>query len=118
MEKLEAFKNKTIRFYINDMLAVQENLSMVRSFVADQVAVNRYVGTAGIAAHVEDVEAFGPQVATLSLLRPIELTLSDVREAKDSRERPGDGRDHGNWAAWWSRAIRGQGSHISQGLSI
>ena len=63
----------------------------------NQVAVNRYTGTTGIAAHVEDPHSFGPNLATLSLLQPVQMTLSVASEAKNSKELPGDGIDHGNW---------------------
>lgn len=63
----------------------------------NQVAANRYIGTGGIAAHVEDPVSFGPNLATLSLLQPVQLTLSLASEVKNSREAPGDGVDHGNW---------------------
>lgn len=63
----------------------------------NQVAANRYTGTTGIAAHVEDPVSFGPNLATLSLLAPVQLTLSLATEVKNSRDRPGDGVDHGNW---------------------
>ena len=63
----------------------------------NQVAANRYTGTTGIAAHVEDPTSFGPNLATLSLLQPVQMTLSVASEVKNSKEAPGDGVDHGNW---------------------
>ena len=63
----------------------------------NQVAANRYTGTTGIAAHVEDPVSFGPNLATLSLSAPVQLTLSAASEPKSSRDSPGDGSDHGNW---------------------
>ena len=63
----------------------------------NQVAANRYMGTGGIAAHVEDPVSFGPNLATLSLLQPVQMTLSVATEVKNSRDEPGDGVDHGNW---------------------
>lgn len=63
----------------------------------NQVAANDYRRTVGIAAHVEDVVSFGPNLATLSLLAPVTITLSVADEEKNSREEPGDGIDHGNW---------------------
>ena len=63
----------------------------------NQIAANRYIGTGGIAAHVEDPISFGPNLATLSLLQPVQLTLSVASEIKNSRDEPGDGVDHGNW---------------------
>ena len=63
----------------------------------NQVAANKYTGTTGIAAHVEDPISFGPNLATLSLLQPVQMTLSLASEVKNSKESPGDGVDHGNW---------------------
>ena len=63
----------------------------------NQVAANRYAGTTGIAAHIEDPVSFGPNLATLSMLQPVQLTLSAASETKNSKEAPGDGVDHGNW---------------------
>merc|ERR1712113_969805 len=61
----------------------------------NQVAVNEYLGTAGIAAHVEDTQCFGANLATLSLLAPIQLTLipASMPEIGNSH----NGKDHGNW---------------------
>lgn len=44
----------------------------------NQIAANEYTGHAGISHHVEDVACFGANLATLSLLEPIELTLTPV----------------------------------------
>ncbi|CAE8634067.1 unnamed protein product, partial [Polarella glacialis] len=59
----------------------------------NQVAANEYIGTAGISSHVEDPIAFGANLATVSLLAPIQLTLTPVEEDLHGR----DGLDHGNW---------------------
>ncbi|CAK0879841.1 unnamed protein product [Prorocentrum cordatum] len=59
-----------------------------------QVAANEYLDNAGISPHVEDdPTAFGPNLATLSLLSPVHLTLIPTSEP------PLDqcGVDHGNW---------------------
>eukprot|EP00931_Biecheleriopsis_adriatica_P118751 TRINITY_DN94079_c0_g1_i1.p1 TRINITY_DN94079_c0_g1~~TRINITY_DN94079_c0_g1_i1.p1 ORF type:complete len:311 (-),score=50.69 TRINITY_DN94079_c0_g1_i1:124-1056(-) len=59
----------------------------------NQVAANEYLQNAGISSHVEDPTAFGPNLATLSLLSPVQLTLTPAEEELHGR----DGQDHGNW---------------------
>ncbi|KAI8891814.1 hypothetical protein BC833DRAFT_626438 [Globomyces pollinis-pini] len=41
----------------------------------DQVLVNEYLKSAGISSHFEDVNAFGPVIVTISLVKPIWITL-------------------------------------------
>lgn len=59
----------------------------------NQVAANEYIATAGISHHVEDPISFGPNLATLSLLAPVQLTLTPADEPAVGRT----GYDHGNW---------------------
>lgn len=59
----------------------------------NQVAANEYLGHAGISSHVEDPTSFGANLATLSLLAPVQLTLTPVEEPLLGRS----GIDHGNW---------------------
>eukprot|EP00929_Paragymnodinium_shiwhaense_P121126 TRINITY_DN93261_c0_g1_i1.p1 TRINITY_DN93261_c0_g1~~TRINITY_DN93261_c0_g1_i1.p1 ORF type:complete len:345 (+),score=51.72 TRINITY_DN93261_c0_g1_i1:82-1035(+) len=59
----------------------------------NQVAVNDYTERAGIGLHVEDVMSFGANLATLSLLQPIQLTLVPATEPEPTR----DGIDTGSW---------------------
>jgi len=63
------------------------------AYALNQVAANEYRGRAGIAAHVEDPMSFGPNLATVSLLAPVELTLTPTEEPSLGK----DGVDHGNW---------------------
>eukprot|EP00429_Kryptoperidinium_foliaceum_P016163 CAMPEP_0176032982 /NCGR_PEP_ID=MMETSP0120_2-20121206/16286_1 /TAXON_ID=160619 /ORGANISM="Kryptoperidinium foliaceum, Strain CCMP 1326" /LENGTH=315 /DNA_ID=CAMNT_0017366305 /DNA_START=1 /DNA_END=948 /DNA_ORIENTATION=- len=58
----------------------------------NQVAANEYLGKAGISPHIEDIECFGASLATLSLVNPVELTLSPA-----AQQRSMNGTDHGNW---------------------
>lgn len=55
----------------------------------NQVQANEYLEDSGIGLHVEDPAA-GPAFATLSLLEPVQMTLS---RAIDGRPVPRDGRD-------------------------
>lgn len=59
----------------------------------NQVAANEYLERSGIGAHVEDPTSFGPNLATLSLLSPVEITLTPVEQLHQSNS----GVDHGNW---------------------
>lgn len=59
----------------------------------NQVAANEYTGNVGIASHVEDPTSFGAKLATLSLLAPVQLTLTPWDQAIHER----NGVDHGNW---------------------
>jgi len=56
----------------------------------NQVQANEYLADSGIGVHVEDPAA-GPAFATLSLLQPVQLTLSSARNGrplpKDERDR-------------------------------
>lgn len=55
-----------------------------RSSFPTQILVNEYLGNAGIASHFEDEEAFGPVIATISLLAPIYMTLEKPREKNNA----------------------------------
>lgn len=46
-----------------------------KSSFPTQILVNEYVGETGISSHFEDEQAFGPVIATISLLNPIYMTL-------------------------------------------
>jgi len=59
----------------------------------NQVAANEYLERYGIGAHVEDPISFGANLATLSLLSPVEVTLTPVEQLHGSKA----GVDHGNW---------------------
>jgi len=59
----------------------------------NQVAANEYLECSGIGAHVEDPISFGANLATLSLLSPVEITLTPVEQQHQSST----GVDHGNW---------------------
>ncbi|CAK9008361.1 unnamed protein product [Durusdinium trenchii] len=59
----------------------------------NQVAANEYLDRAGISSHVEEPTSFGPNLATLSMLSPVEMTLTPAEEDLHGR----DGLDHGNW---------------------
>jgi alkylated DNA repair dioxygenase AlkB len=58
----------------------------------NQVAANEYLNVSGIGAHVEDPVSFGPNLATLSLLSPVHITLTPT-DLKMNRT----GVDHGNY---------------------
>lgn len=58
----------------------------------NQVAANDYRNNVGISLHVEDPKSFGPNLATLSLLSPVEMTLVP----EDMKTTP-SGIDHGDW---------------------
>merc|ERR1712224_522784 len=58
----------------------------------NQVAANEYKENAGISLHVENPTAFGANLATLSLLTPVEMTLVPA----DLQTTP-SGVDHGDW---------------------
>ena len=47
-----------------------------RDSFPSQILVNEYIGMNGIAAHFEDEEAFGPVIATISLLSPTLMILT------------------------------------------
>lgn len=57
-----------------------------------QILINEYVGCTGISTHFEDEEAFGPVIATISLISPILMTLEHPRvhtnECTDMLEPP------------------------------
>eukprot|EP00913_Durusdinium_trenchii_P007941 g7447.t1 len=46
----------------------------------NQVAANEYLDRAGISSHVEEPTSFGPNLATLSMLSPVEMTLTPAEE--------------------------------------
>ena len=52
--------------------------------ILPKVAANEYLDCAGIASHVEHVESFGANLATLSMLQPIEMTLTPAEQAAKS----------------------------------
>lgn len=56
-----------------------------------QILVNEYVEEAGIASHFEDEQAFGPVIATISLLSPILMTLTKPLEHNNDCEELVDG---------------------------
>ena len=58
-----------------------------------EVAANEYLERSGISSHVEEPKSFGPNLATLSMLSPVEMTLTPLEEELHGR----DGLDHGNW---------------------
>eukprot|EP00439_Symbiodinium_sp_Y106_P022890 s6563_g2.t2 len=47
----------------------------------------------GISSHVEEPTAFGRNLGTLSMLSPVQMTLTPAEEDLHGR----DGLDHGNW---------------------
>ncbi|CAE7732786.1 ALKBH8, partial [Symbiodinium pilosum] len=59
----------------------------------NQVAANEYLERAGISSHVEEPTAFGANLGTLSMLSPVQMTLTPAEEDLHGR----DGLDHGNW---------------------
>ncbi|CAE7376014.1 unnamed protein product, partial [Symbiodinium necroappetens] len=59
----------------------------------NQVAANEYLDRAGISSHVEEPTAFGRNLGTLSMLSPVQMTLTPAEEDLHGR----DGLDHGNW---------------------
>ena len=72
------------KFYAGDfrrrwvkMMVIQRTtyLAQSKSSFPTQILVNEYVGETGISSHFEDEQAFGPVIATISLLNPIYMTL-------------------------------------------
>merc|ERR1740115_44443 len=48
----------------------------------NQVAANEYLDNYGISAHVEDPTSFGPNLVTLSMLQPVQMTLTPADHPK------------------------------------
>ena len=55
-----------------------------KSTFPTQILVNEYIDNVGISSHFEDEEAFGPVIATISLLNPIYMTLEKPIEHNNS----------------------------------
>ena len=63
------------KFYTDFFLTNNEIFGNDKSTFPTQILVNEYVDNVGISSHFEDEEAFGPVIATISLLNPIYMTL-------------------------------------------
>eukprot|EP00415_Alexandrium_ostenfeldii_P004121 UN4121 len=51
----------------------------------NHVATNEYTHNAGISSHVEDTTCFGANLATLSMLEPVQLTLTPAEQELSGR---------------------------------
>ena len=60
---------------LNDGHSTNHIFGSDKSSFPTQILVNEYVGETGISSHFEDEQAFGPVIATISLLNPIYMTL-------------------------------------------
>ncbi|KAJ3228896.1 hypothetical protein HDU78_009500 [Chytriomyces hyalinus] len=53
-----------------------------------QILVNEYIGDAGLSCHLEDTNAFGDYIYTLSLLNPVWMDLKPIYSSDDDTRRP------------------------------
>jgi alkylated DNA repair dioxygenase AlkB len=74
------YKDKNANAYLGEIPEIftplREKLQMYFERLPDQVIVNEYYPKQGIAAHVDHVKFFGPVVASVSLLAPVEMEFT------------------------------------------
>jgi hypothetical protein len=89
---INSFRFLMEKFYLNPFVSADDDFGGHDVFGRDisnfptQILVNEYVGNWGIASHFEDEEAFGPVIATISLLSPIYMSLEQPVDHTNSCE--------------------------------
>ncbi|KAJ3211166.1 hypothetical protein HDU82_006586 [Entophlyctis luteolus] len=70
--------------WLTDHILQQISPSYLVPMAPNQILVNEYINNAGLACHLEDVQAFGDYILTLSLLNPVWMDLKPAENEGSS----------------------------------